>query len=375
MKKILIIPHHPIQPNLKMRLVEIAKQLSKGYDIFVLSWSIVEDRHSLYARTLFSLRDAFTKTKVYRNGLLKIVQFPVLRRPLCLVPLFNSFWLRRFAEKEKIDAVINGSYYMFNTRGKRAFRYIFDVADLPAAQTETPFEKFIYRQVRNELEKADAITVSSRGLKDYITKEFGKESFFIPNGADINKIRSLSPWEIARVRRRYGLIDKWAIGYIGNVGNWMNMDLLIKVFKEVKKNIKQASLLIAGYCPDYIRRRYASEDVVFTGAVNTDEIDAYFSAIDLGVMPSKKSRFQDLAFHLKAIEFTAARKFIVSTPREEMKLLNFPNVIFADEEENAWAAAIVKARQMRWDDRWDSLVNDYDWHKISQKFADIININ
>lgn len=372
MEKILIIPHHPILPNIKIRLVEIAKSLSRKYSVYLVSWRAAQERHSLRPRLFLALKDIFVKSKVYKRGVLNIVEFPILHRPLYFVPEFNSFWLKRIIEKEKIDVVINGSYYMFGIPGKRDFKYIFDIADLPVTQTLTYFDRFIYQQTKRELEKADAITVSSRGLLNYVSQDYRKEALFIPNGADIERLRLVNQIELDKIRQRYNLIGKWVIGYIGHIGDWVNIDLLVEVFNEIKKDIRDAVLFIAGSCPDSLKRRFSMESVIFTNGINSDEIDAYFSAIDLGVLPSRKSPFQDLAFHLKAIEYTAARKFVVATPSEEMQRLNFPNFIFAKEEKDAWVVAIEKARQMQWDERWDSLVDDYDWSKISQKFINII---
>jgi glycosyltransferase involved in cell wall biosynthesis len=372
MEKILIIPHHPALPNIKIRLVEIARSLSRQYSVYLVSWRAAQERHSLRLRLFLALKDIFVKSKVYKKGALNIVEFPILHRPLCFVPKFNSFWLERIIEKEKIDVVINGSYYMFSIPGKRDFKYIFDIPDLPVEQTKTYFDRFISQQTKRELEKADAITVSSGGLLNYVSQNYYKQALFIPNGADIEKLRSVGQAELDKIRQRYNLAGKWVIGYIGHIGSWVNIDLLIGVFKEIKKNTENAVLFIVGSCPGPLKRRFSMEGVIFTNGINSDEIDAYFSAIDLGIIPSRKSLFQDLAFHLKAIEYTAARKFIVATPSEEMQRLNFPNFIFAKEEKGAWVRAIEKARQMRWDERWDSLIDDYDWSKISQKFIGII---
>lgn len=372
MKKILIIPHHPSLPNIRIRLVEIAKSLSRKYSVYLVSWRAAQERHCLHLRLFLALKDIFVKSKIYKKGALNIVEFPMLHRPLCLVPKFNSFWLKRIIEEEKIDALINGSYYMFSIPKKRDFKYIFDIADLPVTQTLTYFDRFIYQQTKTELEKADAITVSSRGLRNYIYQNYQKEAIFIPNGTDIEKLRSVNQVELDMIRQKYNLIGKWVIGYIGNIGDWVNIDLLIEVFKEIKKNIHNAALLIVGPCPSVFRKGYLAEDTIFTGGINSDEVYPYFSLIDVGVMPSVKSMFQDLAFHIKVIEYSAARKFVVSIPLEEMKLLGFPNIIFASGKKDAWIEAIKRAKDMKWNEQWDSLVEGYDWEKIGRRLKDII---
>ncbi len=371
-KKILIIPHHPGLTNIKIRLIEIAKVLSRKYTIYLVNWKTVSGEYTMGARIFSAIRDILAKTRLYKHGTVNIVEFPILHRPLIFVPGFNYSRLKKIIEREKIDVLINGSYYMFSALKKRNFKYIFDIADLPVAETKTSFNRFVCKQTKTEIAKADAITVSSRGLVDYVLKNYQKEAFFIPNGADIKKLRSVNQVDVDKIRQRYNLKDKWVIGYIGNIGSWINIDLLIDVFKEVKKDISNAALFMVGCCPEVFKNKFLIEDVVFTGGVNSDEVSRYFSLIDLGILPSRKSLFQDLAFHIKVIEYTSARKFVVSAPLKEMELLNFPNFIFADEDKAAWVEAIKKARYGKWDKQWDNLVDDYDWSKIGQKFIDIL---
>jgi glycosyltransferase involved in cell wall biosynthesis len=374
MQKILIIPHHPLRINLKIRLIEIAKSLARNYSVYLVNWSAAEERSSLRARLSSAIKDIFAQCRHYRRGQLTVVEFPMLHRPLFLAPAFNSLGLKKIIKKEKIELVINGSYYMFNIPKIRAFKYILDIADVPVQEKLDAFDRFVSRQVAIESEKADAITVSSKGLKNYVSKNYEKGSIFIPNGADLARLRSVSDEKIKQIRQRYNLMDKWVIGYIGNIGTWVDLDLVTSAFKEIKKNIQNAVLFLVGLCPDSDKEKFSSQGIVFTGGIASVEIDDYFSVIDLGVIPSKKSLFQDLAFHVKAIEYTAARKFIVATPSQEMKSLDFPNIIFAESQKDAWVEAIQRARTMGWDGGWDSLVDEYDWSKISQQFIDCMGI-
>jgi hypothetical protein len=79
-----------------------------------------------------------------------------------------------------------------------------------------------------------------------------------------------------------------------------------------------------------------------------------------------------MAFHLKLIEYTASRKPVVSTPIEASMKLGFPNILFADETEAAWAAALLKAKELDWQDGWDSLVDAYDWMAICDKLEPLL---
>jgi hypothetical protein len=113
------------------------------------------------------------------------------------------------------------------------------------------------------------------------------------------------------------------------------------------------------------------EDIIFTGNIE-DEISNYFNCLDIGVLPHKKNLFQDLAFHIKLIEYTAARKIVVSTPLEEVKRLNFPNVLTANLNVNDWVEALKVAKEMKWQEEWDKMVEPYKWSNITKEFCKII---
>lgn len=375
MKKILIIPHHPGLSKIKIRLIEIAKTLSSEYIVYLVNWNIMLEEYSLMGRLCSTLKDVFTKIKFYNveKFNINLVEFSILHRPLCLVPNFNYFWLKKIIEKEKIDTVINGSYYMFSFPEKRDFKYIFDIADLPAPTKDTSFDKFIWKQTNKEIRKAEAITVVSKGLVNYILRDYQREAFFIPNGADIQRLRSVKQADVDKIRQKYNLIGKWVIGYIGYMGSWVNIKLVVEAFKEIKSQIPDAVLMWIGASSDVenLRKKYADDNIIFTGGIEED-IEPYFNLLDLGILPHRKSLLQDVAFHIKLIEYTAAGKFVISTPLEESKRLAFPNMIFAPEDKTEWASAIKKAREKKWQKEWDDLVAGYDWKEIANKFIGLI---
>ena len=79
-----------------------------------------------------------------------------------------------------------------------------------------------------------------------------------------------------------------------------------------------------------------------------------------------------MAFHIKLIEYTAARKPVIATPLAEVARLSLPNVICCNNNMDEWNQALDKARRMVWQAEWDELINRYDWKKISDKYAELI---
>ncbi|MBI4845692.1 MAG: glycosyltransferase [Candidatus Omnitrophica bacterium] len=374
MSKILVIPHHPVGEATKIRLGELAKFLSLDNEVYLFNWIAAEGEYTFKNRLKGALKDILKKQRIYKKFNLNIVEFPVLHRPLKLVPLYNSFWLKRFLEKNPVDIVINGSYYMFHIAGKRNFSYVFDIADLPMDEENNNFfSRFIDSVVKKEVKKADVISVVSHGLVDYVGSKYRQKADFVPNGADLERIRAVKNSDVAKLKEKYNLKDKWIIGYIGYIGDWVEVEFMSKVLKELKKKIPDACLLWIGSAPNTAKLSnvYAHDGVIFTGAIN-EEIEPYFKLLDVGIIPHVKCLFQDMAFHIKLIEYTAAGKMVVSSPITEVLRINFPNVRAVDFEVDLWVKALLDSRNTSWDQLWDNLTQDYGWKNICRNFLNII---
>ena len=370
MKKVLIIPHHPANDKIKVRLVEVAKALAHKDIVYLVRWQTSWGKYSLFRRVASTLGDALRPKKKYKEGNLRIIEFPVFHRPLALAVGQNSFWLERVIQEENIDIVINGSYYLFQAPKKaKGFRYLLDLADLPVISSESNFDEFIQRRLKSEILKAEAISVVSYGLKDYVKANYNRQAEVIPNGVDLEKMRAIDPKETHYLRRRLGLESKWVIGYIGYIGSWVNVELVVLAFRQLKSQLKDAALLWIGMSPqlDSLKKRFAGGDIIFTGGIPGD-IEPYFGVVDVGIIPHRVSFFQDLAFHIKFVEYTAARKWVVATPMQQMQQLNFPNVVFAKENISDWVVALKEVKGKSWQPSWDVIVEEYDWKNIAQKF-------
>jgi len=139
--------------------------------------------------------------------------------------------------------------------------------------------------------------------------------------------------------------------------------------------MKDAVLFLVGPGKDviYFRKKIKDPDIIFTDSVSPEDIYPYFAAMDVAVLPKEKSHQHDLAFHIKLIEYTAAKKIVVSANLKEVERLNFPNVIVVPNEVNRWIEAVKKARKMRWQESWDHLVDSYDWSKICTELSNLID--
>jgi len=374
MKKVLFIPHHPLYGDLKLRLAEMARYMPDGCEAYLLNWTASADG-SFSGRVGATLRDLLRPSCLRTVGPWKIVEMPLMHRPLFLAGFFNARMLLPMIKRLNIDCVVNGSYYLFSLGPGKDFKYIVDIADLPALPESGAFGSFIERAVKREVSRADLVTVSSLVLADHLKEYYGaKRVEFLPNGTDLQRFRAVGEEVKNELLERLGIKGRWVIGYIGYLGSWVDVAFMVRVFCEVKKDVPEAVLLFVGSGPDIekYRRSYSDKDIIFLGSVPPENIEKYFCACDVGVLPNTKSLFQDMAFHIKIIEFAVARRHVISSDLEEVKRMGLSCVTVLPLKEVLWVEALKRAYKVRWDYALDKALDKYDWRAICGRLMQLV---
>lgn len=370
-KKILVIPH--IASDLiKVREKELALALANYFNVYYLNWNVSND-NNIVSRIMVSIKDIIRNKRVFEENKIKISEIPILHRPYWLAKIFNGNILDEFVKEIGINVIINASYYLFSIKKNERIKYIYDLVDLPQTKID-----YIRKYVEEEIGKANLIFTASSGLSDFVIKKYNRDSVFIPNGTNIGKFRDINENEIEEIRTKYNLKGKYVIGYIGNFGNWSNIEFIIDVFLEVEKEINNAVLLLVGpgNILETITPDLKEKGIITTGAINPKDIYKYFKVIDVGILPSKITDFRNYSFPIKIIEYTAASKIIVSSPLEEVKTLAFPNIIFASPEKIIeWVNAMKKAKITLWKNEWNTIIEKYDWSEIVKLILRYIETN
>jgi glycosyltransferase involved in cell wall biosynthesis len=372
MKKILVIPHIPSE-EIRVREKEIATELAKKHDVHYVKWTTSHSQN-IYERTINTLKDLCKPTTTLKESNLTIVRIRMLHRPLWCAKYFNKYSLAKYINSNKFDIVLNAAVFAFSISKKnRKFKYIFDFVDLPTSHPRSRFGKFIIKHTKDEVLKADVVIACSRGLIDYVKKHYDKDAVFIPNGASLNVFENIAKSDIEDLRNRYGLKNQFVIGYIGNFGPWSNLDFIFKVFQDLKQKVDNAVLLFVGSGTEIAKwkERACEKDVIFVNAVPPSEVHNYFKLIDVGILPSPKTEFRDMSFPIKIIEYTAAKKIVVSAPLQEVVRLNFPNVIIAKLTKGDWVRALKKTHRVEWEEKWNPVIQPYDWKIIIQRLEKV----
>jgi len=371
-KNVVCIPHTSILSNmkrLKIRGLELSKELAKKYNVYVVSW--FESDGPPFVRLFDVLRGLINFNKHFTCKGVTIICLPCfpIKYFHRLMFLANLFFFRRAIKKLQVDAIINQS--LFYDLSMEAIPYVYDMADdYFEATVELPFiNNFLSRQIEYSKVTTTISSVLSKKIKD----RFQKKVYLIPNGVSIPPFAGRK----RNVRDELGLEDRFVIGSIGNHGKWSGIIFLIDVFKEIKKVFKNTALLVVGNGPllPYAKQKVKNElvdDVIFTGPINPDEVHSFFTAIDVGVVSFDKTLFTDSSLPIKILEYLSYGKIVIATPLEELQRLRFRNVFLIEQEVQKWVDALMLIRNKNFDSSDRELLKEYEWHKIAEKLSLLI---
>lgn len=376
-KKVLIIPNIPPE-IVRSRWENIGRHLGDKYEVHYLTWKEPE-KNDIFSKIPAYFKNSFRKRKIVKRNRMYFISLPVLHKPWTIAKYFNRFMVKKYIFDTDIDIVINAHNFLFSMPSKKTFKYFYDFVDIPFdSARKSRWDKYVKRSTHEEVKKTDGISVCSGGAAEFVKQEYETSSFIIPNGVNIEEFNKTDKSEISRLKKSLGLEGRYIIGYIGNIEHFVNIEFLISAFKKLKKEMKDAALVIIGpgEKAQKIQNSMELQDVYFLGHIPPAEIVKYFLMLDVGTLPNKLTDYEHAASYIKIFEYSAAKKMIVSAPLNSVLELNFPNIIFATHEEDSWLKAIKKARETKWNLEWDKCLNPYYLNNIASKiFTYISNIN
>ena len=165
---------------------------------------------------------------------------------------------------------------------------------------------------------ADSVSCASAHLKKLAVK-FGVEEEFIfdtPVGADLEKFKP--GLDGSKVKEKYK-IKGCLVLYIGQLHGAQYADLFIKAINIILHKHQSASFMIVGegFFEHKLKRLVLDlglkEKVIFTGAVDHENIPYYIAASDICVAPFKETEVSRCKSPLKIAEYLACGKPIVTS--------------------------------------------------------------
>lgn len=174
-------------------------------------------------------------------------------------------------------------------------------------------ESYVFRN-------ADAVTTICEGLRtDIISRGIPAEKVtVIPNAVDIERF-TYGENADEGLREKLGLTGKVVLGFIGSFYAYEGLPLLLDAMPIMLRKNPDIRLLLVGGGPqetlvkEKVKTLNLDDQVIFTGRVSHDEVQAYYNQVDVFVYPRLSMRLTELVTPLKPLEAMAQGRLVVAS--------------------------------------------------------------
>lgn len=210
------------------------------------------------------------------------------------------------------------------------------------------------------VKRADRVAVICEGLRgDLVTRGFPTDKIFVsPNGVDMELFGNPPPPD-ETLAAELGLTGKSVIGYIGSFYDYEGIDDLIAAMPLMAS---EAHLLLVGGGPmekalkSQTESSPARDRIHFVGRVPHEEVERYYSLVDVLAYPRKAMRLTELVTPLKPLEAMAQGRLVAASSvggHRELIEDGVTGTLFAPDDPAAIAMALdgLLADRAHWPER------------------------
>ena len=207
----------------------------------------------------------------------------------------------------------------------------------------------------------------------------------LPNAVELEKFNVLE--KNKKLEKELGFQDKIVIGYIGSFVNYEGLDLLLEACSLLYKKIgDQFRLLLVGdgamMNPLRKMARFLQiEDLIkFTGRVNHEEVESYYSLIDIAPLPRKGHKVCELVSPLKPFEAMASGKVVITSSVKALaEIIEHGRTGLIFEKDNSMDLAeklesVISNSELRVTlgaNARDWVVENHSWEIVSRRVVDL----
>ena len=267
---------------------------------------------------------AFSGSSVYlkRPGFIRI---PGVSR--LTAGLTHYFEIRRTIKEKNIDVIVlygvaTNGLQTINLARRLKIPVVFRSIDIANQLVPYPYLRLPTRIMEKRLySRVDMILTLTPGLTGYV-KKLGadeKKIKLLPMPVDTGLFYASPP--AAELARKWGITpDDRVIVYIGTLFDFSGLDMIIRQFPRIIREIPQAKLLIVGDGPQrqklksIIRETRLLQKVLITGFQPYDTMPQYINLATVCLNPFRITGATRDIFPGKIVQYLACAKPIVATP-------------------------------------------------------------
>jgi glycosyltransferase involved in cell wall biosynthesis len=369
--KILWIPHTGW--HISQRAHIFCRVLAQRHEIHVTDWvadfSTVRDYLSLHYLRNFTYR-CYKDGDISVHGIPRISPAMHVRQLRRLnTAIFQNF-VQRIIEKYQIEVVVG----TFLLPPPAVPRLIFDLFDENVTGWQAQGHKRLAEEIdqveRVYLKRADVVVVASSVLRDKaISLGTSAPIVLIPNPVELSHFASSN----GNALRSQFLPHRKIIGSVANYGKKLEVDLLIETAKLLANEPYVFYIAGAGSALAHGKHRVRSEginNIIFAGPVPRHELPNVLDAFDVGLCIYEKTPMDDARSPMRLVAYSALGLPTVATDVEEIKRLQFPNVVLVQPTPSIIAGGIRRAAQM--ERQQPSNIADYDVEYLAKRLEAVI---
>ena len=190
----------------------------------------------------------------------------------------------------------------------------------PSFEDSTYFEMMVKMETQACREATGCLAIT-QGLIEEINRRLGqpRDVGYLPNGVEIERFSPRGPDEELRAQLGFPP-EAVIIGYIGSVVSYEGLDLLMEALPQVKAATNTTfRVLIVGdgaymeRVQDACEANELDDVVTFTGRVPHEEVESYYSLVDIAPFPRLPLPVTELVSPLKPFEAMAMEKAVIAS--------------------------------------------------------------
>ncbi len=382
-KKLLFIPADNISLRIS-RSYYLAKGLSDHFDLYFVDWNDVMDAiwagergsalNSLksFVSSIFRpLKIEFDEQDGFHRISAPVAQTAFIRK---LVGDYYAYkfmhWLnrktvRRFVAKLEPDLIFAADgFFMFPWVPSQA-RVISDIQD--DFDEERPrIKEYSINYFRENYSHAYLRYAVSQPTAVRLTKLYENPFKALANGADFSTIRSIPERTVDALRAELGLAGKTIISFIGTAAKY-DGEFLRELSRRSQEELPQVHFVIVGNV-----QAEALENVTFVGTKSVDEAALFYRLSDIGIVlnDTRQSKFLYHSVPLKIIQYSAARKPLITYPVAWAEDLPISNIAIVNERDaSAWLEVIKNMENYEWTNTEETFWKQFSWDIICAEVA------
>lgn len=175
--------------------------------------------------------------------------------------------------------------------------------------------KVVKEMEQKLIEQADLVITTSRKLYQE-KKVFNQQTYYLPHGVDFD-LFSRTQTEDLIIPEKMKQIDTPIIGFFGLISaDWIDYDLLTYLAVAHPEWSFVMIGKIDGLIPEYIRE---CKNIIFLGPKKYEDLPAYLRAFDAAIIPFVKSELTLYCNPIKAKEYLASGKPVVSVDIAQLR--------------------------------------------------------